>query len=79
MLQMAADLLSNQTDREILALANRLAGRFALVSGWAFDAGYRFDLAESPRSHTFWKLAAIAFEELASTDIDSLDLDDEGD
>jgi hypothetical protein len=58
------------TDEKIVARANALARQFYALMGYVVPDGYRFDRAPHPHERRCWQMAAVAFWELLSTDID---------
>lgn len=58
------------TDQQIVDRANDLARQFYDAQGYTVKPGFRFDLSCHPHERGMWRLACIAFEELAATDPD---------
>lgn len=66
----------SRTDEEIVAQTNKLAFTLALLSGYAFDADYKFHLhtrlasCPMPRQAQYWEMARQAQLLLTDTDPD---------
>lgn len=76
---MIFELHKNVTDKQIVKAGLNLARLFYKSSGCEVPEGFRFYDSNHPMEIGMWKLAVIAFEELARIDLDEAlsNLDDE--
>lgn len=64
--------MAEKTNSEIVAEANELARLFYAVRGYAVPEGYRFDRATHPHEREAWRMAALAYDFLRSTELDEI-------
>ena len=64
------DVMKKRSDEQIVALANALARELYGIMGYNVPETYLFYTARHPQEVMCWRMAAKAFEMLASTDVD---------